>query len=139
MSSKDKIDYEEKKAKRYKVGDKVFYIIDDIVESETEGGISPTQLSGNIKRGTKRAIFAMFVHDEDYGTMPYNIWEERTKRLVLGTISKQDQPTPQDIPHMDSISVAISGEVLGGKNCPYCGTFIPYTLSFCPSCGKSPQ
>jgi len=134
LGKKNDIEVEEKKAKRYRLPDGVeFYIIDDIVLAETEGGASVGSLSAQAKRTTKRYVHALIVRDPKFPTMPYDVWQEKMRETVMGTL-RTDIPFA-DIPHSDSISVTASPEVYEGVECKECGRLIHHKETKCPHCG----
>lgn len=134
MSRKEDIEYEEKKAKRFRTPDIDFYLIENTVESQTEAkvGIIEGLLGG--KRETKKEVQALIVHDQRFGAMPYKVWEEAVKQTVMGTLRTSGHVSPADIPHADSIVVTASGSMYGGTICRECGLPIPTGCSRCPIC-----
>ncbi len=138
----DEIKIEDKKVKRYRLPDGIeFYVIDDIVEAETEGGVSLRDAGAKGKRSTKRELHALIVSDPKYPTMPYDIWQEKMRQTVLGTVGVEisvphtDSPHT-DTPHADSISVTASSYMRTGVSCKKCGSSIPIDEPRCPSCGE---
>lgn len=130
------IEYDEKKAKKYSLPDGIeFYVIDDVEEAQTEAGVSIAKAGAEGKRGTKRVYHALIIRDPEFGMMPMDVWREKRKQTILGTMSAYEDVPHMDIPHADSINVTASGEMYASISCKKCGRMIPRGESRCPYCG----
>ena len=137
MGSEDEIKIIEKKTKRYRLPDGIdFYVLDDTVEAETEGGLSARDIAAKGRRSTKSRTHAFIVSDPKYPTMPYTVWEEKMRETVMGTLRADTDIPRSDIPHADSISVTASSAITGGISCKNCNGLIPLNEHRCPHCGE---
>ncbi|MHA1972488.1 MAG: hypothetical protein ACTSW1_05835 [Candidatus Hodarchaeales archaeon] len=139
MSREEKIKVEEKKAKLFRLPDGLeFYVLDDLVEQDIEVKASISNGGGGASRNAKRVVHAFIVHDPTIGTMPYNVWEEKTRETVMGTlrtdIAHSDTPH-SDIPHADTVTITPSASLPSGFVCRDCGQPIPAGQYKCPNCG----
>lgn len=116
MKDNNIIEYDEHKVKRYRIKNGIeFYLIDNIasIEEQLKGEVAIWKASAGVegRRATERMFNALIVYDPSFGTMPYSVWEEKTRLQVIGTIT----------PHMDSpplpsdIIVTASGAIRVNK------------------------
>ncbi len=137
MDSDEEIQVEEKKTKLYRLPNGVeFYVLDDLVEAETGGKFSVASIGAEGLRSTKRTTHALIVNDPTYGTMPYEVWKEKTRETVMGTLKTVGNRSNQMNPANPALKVTVSSTMIGdGNPCRNCGNIIPYDTPNCPSCG----
>ena len=112
MKDNNAIEYEDHKVPRYRIKNGIeFYLISDIASTETEREIGFAALKAGDRRALKRNFHALIVHDPSFGTMPYPVWEEKTRLQVMGTIT----PYMDSPPSANEIIVTASGALRSEK------------------------
>jgi len=138
MSDK-KVDYKEEKTIRWKIDDFEFHTIVMDADTLVEAGfdLSLTKVGGQAKKDKHKAVLATVIKDPEFGLMPFDVWQEKRRRDIAGTISPHmNAPfTSGDIALTTNTAATRSYTGLPEIPCPKCGRYNPVKNSFCGHCG----